>query len=108
MLDSACGIGPLVEAGFIRRLTDETHYNAAEREFGQPYAEGFSWGFDGQRLRADRWSQGPDRERMFEGQRDGRTLWEAVKAGVPFRVPDFPPAGWASITVASEEPSAIL
>lgn len=101
VLESACGIGVLVEAGLISRLTGELHYEAAYREFGRPYAEGFAHGFDGSPVPRELWPDGPDRERMIEGYRDGQALWAAVRDGVPSPIPDFPPTGWTPETAWS-------
>ena len=38
VLEAACGIGVVVEAGLIRRLAGEAHYEAASRELGRPYS----------------------------------------------------------------------
>ena len=54
VLEAACGLGVLVEAGLIQRLTGEVHYDAASRVFGRPYAEGFAYGFDGDPIPAER------------------------------------------------------
>lgn len=107
VLEAACGIGVLVEAGLISRLAGERHYEAARRELGRPYAEGFAHGFDGAPMPRELWSHGPDRERMIEGHRDGRTLWAAVRDGVPSPVPDFPPTGWAPETTSNGTPVAL-
>jgi hypothetical protein len=101
VLEAACGLGVLVEAGSIPRLAGEAHYDAASRALGRPYAEGFAYGFDGDAIPAERWSCSSDRDRTLEGYRDGRALWAAVKDGVPSPVPDFPPAGWMPETTAS-------
>jgi hypothetical protein len=101
VLETACGLGVLVEAGSIPRLAGEAHYDAASRAFGRPYAEGFAYGFDGDPIPVERWSCSPDRYRTLEGYRDGRALWAAVKDGVQSPVPDFPPAGWVPETTAS-------
>lgn len=95
VLEAACGLGVLVESGLIPRLAGEAHYDAASREFGRPYAEGFAYGFDGEAIPVERWSEGPERARTLEGYRDGRTLWAAVRDGVPSPVTDFPPTEWA-------------
>jgi hypothetical protein len=84
VLEAACGIGALVEAGLIRRLPGESHHEAACSELGRPYAEGF----DGQTMPHERWSRGPDRGRMLEGHHDGQALWAAVRDGVSSPVPD--------------------
>jgi hypothetical protein len=101
VLEAACGLGVLVEAGSIPRLAGEAHYDAASRALGRPYAEGFAYGFDGDAIPAERWSCSSDRDRTLEGYRDGRALWAAVKDGVSSPVPDFPPAGWMPETTAS-------
>lgn len=101
VLEAACGLGVLVEAGLVPCLAGEAHYDAASRELGRPYAEGFAYGFDGETKPVERWSDGPDLARMLQGYRDGRALWTAVRDGVPSSVPDFPPAGW------TPEPTAI-
>ena len=103
VLEAACGLGVLVEAGVIPRLAGEAPYDAASRTLGRPYAEGFAYGFDGDPMPAERWSYSPDRARTLEGYRDGRALWAAVKDGVPALVPDFPPAGWMPEPVASTQ-----
>ena len=54
VLEAACGIGVLVEAGLIRRLAGEAHYDAASRQLGRPYAEGFACGFDGDPMPVER------------------------------------------------------
>ena len=94
VLEAACGLGVLVEAGSIPRLAGEAHYDAASRAFGRPYAEGFAYGFDGDPMPAERWSCSPDRDRTLEGYRDGRVLWTTVKDGVSSPVPDLPLTGW--------------
>lgn len=106
-LESACGIGVIVEAGVIPRLAGEQHYEAANRELGRPYAEGFAHGFDGSPAPRGIWSHGPERERMAEGYRDGQALWAAVRDGVPSPVPDFPPAGWRLETTSSGASGAL-
>lgn len=107
VLESACGIGVLVEAGLISRLAGELHYEAARRELGRPYAEGFAHGFDGSPAPRELWSDGLDLERMIEGYRDGQSLWAAVRDGVPSPVPDFPPTGWAPETTSNGTPVAL-
>lgn len=107
VLESACGIGVIVEAGLISRLPGELHYEAVNRELGRPYAEGFAHGFDGSPMPRELWSQGPDLERMTEGYRDGQALWAAVRYGVPSPVPDFPPTGWTPETASSVTPGAL-
>ena len=42
VLEAACGLGVLVEAGSIPRLAGEAHYDAASKQLGCPYAEGFA------------------------------------------------------------------
>lgn len=107
VLESACGIGVLVEAGLISRLPGERHYEAARRELGRPYTEGFAYGFDGAPMPRELWPHGPDLERMIEGYRDGRALWAAVRDGIPSPVPDFPPTGWTPETTSSGTPGAL-
>lgn len=106
-LESACGIGVIVEAGVIFRRPGELHYEAAAREFGRPYAEGFSHGFDGAPMPREIWSEGLERLRMIEGYRDGRALWTAARDGIPSPVPDFPPAAWTPETVSGGDPAAL-